>query len=238
LRCSLKGYQGQVILRRQLEKLYSRTAMYKKREREVLRAGMSDEQWDTLELGNGSKWLKPLKLGEESNSIFCRSDTINFGVSEWFPLHRFEKLYGLDHVAWDQILFQKNNGNGVRWALEGWRFKPWNCVPIGILMDKAAVNLERLRWPSRLRSNGEFILVILPNFQLDFLRMQTLLSARVIVGKAIPRISHSSQQRWVISFSPYWKYSLFDHKNEIMASVRELSNILHPKNMSSDHQER
>jgi murein L,D-transpeptidase YcbB/YkuD len=99
-------------------------------------------------------------------------------------------------------------------------------------MDKASVNLERLRWLPNTVKTGEFILVNIANYQLDYLSyLDTLLSVRVIVGKQYHESPIFTVEMSYIVFSPYWNIPYSIIKNEIMPSVRRNTNYLSQKNM-------
>jgi murein L,D-transpeptidase YcbB/YkuD len=222
-----EGYKAGDI-RRQLEKLYPDFAMYKKG-REVLRALDERRKVDTLNWKR-IKIDKTIKLGEESNSISVLRQRLKFwGYLNDYPLIS-EKLY--DSTMWLGIKsFQKNNGMESDGAIGRMTAQALNASPSD-LMDKAAVNLERLRWLPDTVKTGEFILVNIANFQLDFLsNADTLLSARVIVGKQYHESPIFTAEMSYIVFSPYWNIPYSITKNEIMPSVRRNSNYLIQKNM-------
>jgi len=222
-----EGYNARDI-RRQLEKLYPDFAMYRKG-REVLRALDEQRKTDTLNWKR-IKIDKTINVGDENNSISALRERLKF----WGYLNDYqlisEKRY--DSTMWLGVKsFQKNNGmeaDGVIGSMTG---QALNASPTD-LMDKAAVNLERLRWLPETVKTGEFILVNIANYQLDFLsNADTLFSARVIVGKQYHESPIFTAEMSYIVFSPYWNIPYSITKNEIMPAVRRNSNYLSQKNM-------
>lgn len=106
-----------------------------------------------------------------------------------------------------------------------------NASPLD-LMDKAAVNLERLRWLPDTVQNLEMILVNIANYQLDYLnRLDTVFSARVIVGKQYHESPVFTAQMSYIVFSPYWNIPPSIANKEIIPAVRKNPSYLSQKNM-------
>jgi len=215
-------------IRRQLEKLYPDFMMYKKG-REVLRSLDERRKSDTLSWKR-IKIDKTIKLGEENNAIPSLRQRLKF----WGYLNDYklvnEKLY--DSVMWYGLKdFQKSNGMEPDGAIGKMTGQALNASPTD-LMDKAAVNLERLRWLPDTVKNAEFILVNIANYQLDYLNnLDTLLSSKVIVGKQYHESPIFTAEMSYIVFSPYWNIPYSITKNEIMPSVRRNSNYLSQKNM-------
>lgn len=221
------GYKNGEI-RRQLEKLYPDFIMYRKG-REVLRALDNRRKTDTLSWKK-IKLDKSVKVGDENNAVPILRERLKF----WGYLTDYqvqsEKLY--DSTMWEGVKsFQKRNGmepDGVMGRMTG---QALNASPSD-LIDKAAVNLERLRWLPDTVKNAEFILVNIANYHLDYLsNLDTLLSARVIVGKQYHESPIFTAEMSYIVFSPYWNIPYSITKNEIMPSVRKNPNYLSQKNM-------
>lgn len=100
------------------------------------------------------------------------------------------------------------------------------------LMDIASVNLERLRWlPDTLR-DAELILVNIANYQLDYLnKLDTILTAKVIVGKEFNASPIFTAPMTYIAFSPYWNIPESITKDEIIPAVLKNPKYLDQKNM-------
>lgn len=222
-----EAYQtGEV--RKQLEKLYPDFTIYKKG-REVLRALDERRKTDTLNWKR-LKVDKSIKVGDENNSIpTIRQRLIFWGYLPDYKLTE-EKLY--DSTMWVGVKkFQQSNGMEVDGVIGRMTGEALDASPAD-LMDKAAVNLERLRWLPDPVKSGEFILVNIANYELDFLSdSDTLFSSRVIVGKEYHQSPIFSAEMSYIVFSPYWNIPYSITKNEIMPAVRRNSNYLSQKNM-------
>jgi murein L,D-transpeptidase YcbB/YkuD len=202
--------------------------MYRKG-REVLRALNEQRKVDTLSWKR-IKIDKSIKLGEENNSIPVLRQRLKFwGYLNDYPLIN-EKHY--DSAMWLGVKsFQKNNGMEVDGAIGKMTGQALNASPSD-LIDKASVNLERLRWLPDTLKTGELILVNIANYQLDFLsNTDTLFSARVIVGKQYHQSPIFTAEMSYIVFSPYWNIPYSITKNEIMPAVRRNSNYLSQKNI-------
>lgn len=215
-------------LRKSLESLYPSFNMYRKG-REVIRA------LDELRKSDSTDWKavkidKTLKLGDTNNSISVLRQRLIF----WGYLSQDSvpdpKLYDSAMMIAVQA-FQKRNGMEPDGALGKMTVNALNQSP-GNLMDKAAVNMERLRWlPDTLR-DSELIVVNIANYQLDYLsKGDTLISAKVIVGKQYHASPIFSAPMKYIVFSPYWNIPTSIARNEIIPSIRRNPNYLSQKNM-------
>jgi murein L,D-transpeptidase YcbB/YkuD len=215
-------------IRRQLEKLYPDFTMYRKG-REVLRSLDERRKVDTVNWKR-IKIDKTIKVGEENNSIPALRQRLKFwGYLNDYPLIS-EKFY--DSTMWLGVKsFQKSNGMEDDGAIGKMTGLALSTSPKD-LMDKAAVNLERLRWLPDTVKNSEFILVNIANYQLDYLKnLDTLFTARVIVGKQYHESPIFTAEMSYLVFSPYWNIPYSITKNEIMPSVRKNPNYLSQKNM-------
>jgi len=215
-------------IRRQLEKLYPDFTIYK-RGREVIRSLDELSKTDTL------YWKrvtvdKTIKPGDENSAIPALRDRLIFwGYLSQYPIVA-QKLYDSTMVQAVQE-FQKNNGLEPDGAIGKLTGQALNYSPKDLL-DKASVNLERLRWLPDTIKNQEFILVNIANYQLDYIRnLDTLFSARVIVGTQYHESPIFSAEMSYIVFSPYWNIPNSIIKNEIIPSVRKNPNYLVQKNM-------
>jgi murein L,D-transpeptidase YcbB/YkuD len=129
------------------------------------------------------------------------------------------------------IAFQRNNGLEPDGAIGKLTGQALNQSPSD-LIDKASVNLERLRWLPDTIQNQEFILVNIANYQLDYIaNLDTLFSARVIVGKQYHESPIFTANMSYIVFSPYWNIPNSIVRNEIIPLVRRNPNYLTQKNM-------
>jgi murein L,D-transpeptidase YcbB/YkuD len=127
--------------------------------------------------------------------------------------------------------FQQKNGMEPDGAIGKMTGQALNFSP-NDLMDKAAVNLERLRWLPDSVKNHKFILVNIANYQLDYINnLDTIFSTRAIVGKQYHETPIFTAEMSYIVFSPYWNIPYSIVKKEIAPSVRKNSNYLSKKNM-------
>ncbi|MDN3686802.1 L,D-transpeptidase family protein [Cyclobacterium jeungdonense] len=99
------------------------------------------------------------------------------------------------------------------------------------LMDKLAVNMERLRWLPDTTLQ-EFILVNIANYSLDLIRERdTLLHSKVIVGKSYRKTPVFNATMSYLVFSPTWTLPPTILKNDALPAIRKNINYLAQKNM-------
>jgi murein L,D-transpeptidase YcbB/YkuD len=215
-------------IRKSLESLYPSFNIYRKG-REVIRALDERRKSDSTDW-KPIKIDKTLKVGDSNNSVTSLRKRLIF----WSYLSQDSvpdpKLYDSAMMAAVQA-FQKRNGMEPDGALGKMTVNALNQSPRN-LMDKAAVNMERLRWlPDSLR-DSEMILVNIANFHLDYLsKGDTIFSGKVIVGKQYHASPIFSAPMKYIVFSPYWNIPTSIAKNEIIPSIRRNPNYLKQKNM-------
>jgi murein L,D-transpeptidase YcbB/YkuD len=222
-----KGVKS-VDIRRQLETLYPDFTIYKKG-REVIRSMDERRKSDTLSWKR-VKIDKTIKVGDENSIIpILRDRLIFWGYLSQYPISD-QKRY--DSAMMQGVKkFQMNNGMEPDGAIGKLTGQALNYSPAD-LMDKASVNLERLRWLPDTVRNQEFILVNIANYQLDYInKLDTMLSARVIVGKQYHESPIFTADMSYIVFSPYWNIPSSIIKKEIVPSVRKNPNYLDQKNM-------
>jgi murein L,D-transpeptidase YcbB/YkuD len=127
--------------------------------------------------------------------------------------------------------YQLNNGMEPDGAIGNLTAESLNNSPAN-LMDIAAVNMERLRWLSDTLLDSELILVNVANYQLDYLnRLDTVLTAKVIVGKEYNESPVFSAPMTYIAFSPYWNIPASITNGEIIPQLKKNPNYLEQKNM-------
>lgn len=215
-------------IRKSLESLYPSFNIYRKG-REVIRALDERRKSDSTDW-RPVKIDKTLKVGESNNSVTAlRQRLIFWGYLSSDPVSD-PKLYDSAMMAAVQA-FQKRNGMEPDGALGKMTVNALNQSPRN-LMDKAAANMERLRWlPDSLR-DSEMILVNIANFHLDYLsKGDTLFSGKVIVGKQYHASPIFSAPMKYIVFSPYWNVPTSIAKNELIPIIRRNPNYLWQKNM-------
>lgn len=218
----------QADIRRNLETLYPNFSIYKKG-REVLRAMDERAKSDTLNW-KPVKVDKSIKVGDIHGAVPTLRERLQFwGYLEDYSLTD-PKLY--DSTMFLGVKkFQEKNGMEPDGAIGKNTAAGLNASPLD-LMDKAAVNLERLRWLPDTVQNLEMILVNIANYQLDYLnRLDTVFSARVIVGKQYHESPVFTAQMSYIVFSPYWNIPPSIANKEIIPAVRKNPSYLSQKNM-------
>jgi murein L,D-transpeptidase YcbB/YkuD len=218
--------EGQI--RQNLEILYPEFSIYKKG-REVLRRLVDEEKADTLNWKK-VKITKAIKVGESNSVIPALRERLQYwGILETY---NFEdpKLY--DSVMMAGVKdFQGMHGMEIDGVIGKMTLAAMNDSPKA-RVDKARVNLERLRWLPDTVKNAEFILVNIANFQLDYLsNLDTLFSARVIVGTKYHETPIFQADMSYIVFSPYWNIPSSIIKSEIIPSVRKSPNYIQSRNM-------
>lgn len=215
-------------IRRNLETLYPKFAMYK-RGREVLRAMDERTKTDTLDW-KAVKLNKSIKVGENHSAIPTLRERLNYWGYAKSDSVADSKMYD-SAMFLGMKAFQLKNGMEPDGIIGKNTAIALNASP-GMLMEKAAVNLERLRWLPDTVQNLEFILVNIANYQLDYLsRQDTLFSTRVIVGKLYHESPIFTAQMSYLVFSPYWNIPQSIARNEIIPSVRKNPAYLSQKNM-------
>jgi murein L,D-transpeptidase YcbB/YkuD len=224
----LKDAISEQDIRKNLERLYPKFSIYKKG-REVLRAMYERTKTDTLDW-KVVKLDKSIKVGDSHATIPILRERLKY----WG--------YAKDYVAGDAKVYDSAMYLGVKAFQLRNGMEPDGVIgkntAIGLsaspalLMDKAAVNLERLRWLPDTVRNLEMILVNIANYQLDYVdKLDTLFSARVIVGKQYHESPVFTAPMSYIVFSPYWNIPPSITKSEIMPAVRKNPAYLSQKNM-------
>lgn len=211
-----------------LESLYPDFKIYKKG-REIIRDLDEKSKVDTL-VWKTVNLDKSLKLGNSHASIPGLRDRLIF----WGFLKPYEVK---DQLVFDSEMeeglkrYQKNNGMEPDGTIGNLTAESLNNSPSN-LMDIASVNLERLRWlPDTLR-DAELILVNIANYQLDYLnKLDTILTAKVIVGKEYNASPIFTTPMTYIAFSPYWNIPESITKDEIIPAVLKNPKYLDQKNM-------
>jgi murein L,D-transpeptidase YcbB/YkuD len=211
-----------------LESLYPEFKIYRKG-REVIRDLDEKRKTDTL-VWKTVNLEKSLKIGDTHAAIPGLRDRLIF----WGYLKPYELK---DNLVFDPQMedglkkYQLNNGMEPDGAIGNLTAESLNNSP-SKLMDIAAVNMERLRWLSDTLRNSELILVNVANYQLDYLnKLDTILTAKVIVGKEYNASPVFSAPMTYIAFSPYWNIPASITKDEIVPAMRKNPKYLAQKNM-------
>lgn len=215
-------------IRKSLEQLYPNFTIYRKG-REVIRSMDELSKKDSLDW-KAIKIDKAIKVGDSNNAIPAIRQRLQF----WGHL---KEGYDAESKIYDSVLFaavksfQKENGMEPDGAIGKNTVEGLNASP-AYLLDKASINLERLRWLPDTVRDAEFILVNIANYQLDYInKLDTVFSSKVIVGKRYHESPIFTAQMSYIVFSPYWNIPTSIAKNEIIPSIRKNPNYLNQKNM-------
>jgi murein L,D-transpeptidase YcbB/YkuD len=211
-----------------LESLYPEFKIYKKG-REVIRDLDEKRKVDTL-IWKTVNLEKSLKMGDSNESVPRLRERLIF----WGFLQPYELT---DEFLFDSEMeealkrYQKNNGMEPDGTIGNLTAESLNNSP-SKLMDIAAVNMERMRWLADTLRDSELILVNVANYQLDYLnKMDTILTAKVIVGKEYNESPVFSAPMTYIAFSPYWNIPASITQEEIVPAMRKNPNYLAQKNM-------
>mgnify|MGYP005748449683 CR=1 FL=1 len=215
-------------IRRNLEKFYPKFTIYKK-SREVLRA-LDERTKGQLPEWKRVKLDKSIKVGDTQPSIPALREILTFWGYLMDSLAQDSKVY--DSTMFRSVqAFQKKNGLESDGILGKNTVAALNFSPAD-LMDKAAVNLERLRWLPDTIQKLDLIIVNIANFQLDYIsKLDTLFSSKVIVGKEYTASPIFTAPMSYIVFSPYWNIPNSITRKEIIPAVRKNSDYLNQKNM-------
>lgn len=215
-------------IRRNLETIYPKFTSYK-RGREVIRQLDEKSKVDSLNW-KPIKIDKTIKVGESNNSIPVIRQRLQF----WGYMGHYEtenpKVY--DSLLFEGVKeFQRKNGMEPDGALGKNSVAGINNSP-NVLLDRAAVNMERLRWLPDTLKEAEIILVNIANYRLDYIyKLDTLFSSKVIVGKQYHATPIFSAAMSYIVFSPYWNIPNSIARNEIIPAIRKNPDYLRQKNM-------
>ncbi|MDO8966207.1 MAG: L,D-transpeptidase family protein [Algoriphagus sp.] len=215
-------------IRRNLETIYPKFTSYK-RGREVIRQLDEKSKVDSLNW-KPIKIDKTIKVGESNNSIPVIRQRLQF----WGYMGHYEtenpKVY--DSLLFEGVKeFQRKNGMEPDGALGKNSIAGINNSP-NVLLDRAAVNMERLRWLPDTLKEAEIILVNIANYRLDYIyKLDTLFSSKVIVGKQYHATPIFSAAMSYIVFSPYWNIPNSIARNEIIPAIRKNPDYLRQKNM-------
>ncbi|PZX55629.1 L,D-transpeptidase family protein [Algoriphagus chordae] len=215
-------------IRQSLESLYPKFSIYKKG-REVLRALVEVEAEDTL---NWKKInvSKALRAGDQDSSIpILRSRLQYWGFLETYELEQ-PKLYDSTMMIGVKS-FQAAHGMDNDGIIGKMTAAAMNDSP-SRKVEKARVNMERLRWLPDTVKKAEFILVNIANYQLDYLKnLDTLLTERVIVGRKYHESPIFMAEMSYIVFSPYWNIPYSITHAEVIPSARKNPNYIASRNM-------
>lgn len=211
-----------------LESLYPTFDSYKKA-REIIRDLEEKAKGDSLEWKTVTL-KESLKKGDSHQSIPRFRERLIFW--EFLKPYDFKDELVFDDAMEESLRkYQEANGMEPDGAIGDLTAESLNNSP-NKLIDIASVNLERMRWLTDSLFDSELIFVNVANYQLDYLnKRDTLLSAKVIVGKEYNESTVFAAPMSYIVFSPYWNIPESIAQEEIIPAVRKNSKYLEEKNM-------
>jgi murein L,D-transpeptidase YcbB/YkuD len=106
-------------------------------------------------------------------------------------------------------------------------------VPVGDLIKKIIVNMERCRWISpEFAKSKEYIVVNIPSFRLNMIRNgKNEFESPVVVGKNTTKTVIFSGMLTYIVFSPYWNLPQSIIDKEVKPGMKKNKNYLAAQNM-------
>ncbi|MEL1244362.1 L,D-transpeptidase family protein [Flavobacterium sp. DGU11] len=106
-------------------------------------------------------------------------------------------------------------------------------VPVGDLIKKLTVNMERCRWvPPTINTQKEYIVVNIPSYRMRYVRDgKPFLTSNVVVGKDLNKTVVFSGQMSYLVFSPYWNVPTSILEKEIKPGIAKNPNYLAEHNM-------
>ncbi|MFN3997781.1 murein L,D-transpeptidase [Algoriphagus sp.] len=211
-----------------LESLYPEFKIYRKG-REVIRDLAEKQKTDTL-AWKPVNLPKSLKVGDTNDAIPQLRNRLIFW--DFLQPYEFKNELVFDSLMEEGLKkYQSYNGMEPDGAIGNLTAESLNNSPAK-LMDIAAVNMERMRWLSDTLRDTELILVNVANYQLDYLvKLDTVLTAKVIVGEEYNASPVFSAPMTYIAFSPYWNIPTSIVKDEIAPAMRKNPKYLDQKNM-------
>jgi murein L,D-transpeptidase YcbB/YkuD len=215
-------------IRKSLESLYPPFEMYRK-SREVIRLmeeknKSNNLDWKTIKLD------KSLKVGESAKMVSELRKRLIFW--DFLPVSADSGMDVYDSVMMKAAqIFQSQNGMNPDGVIGKMTLDALNQSPRK-LIDKAAVNLERMRWLGDLPIDSEIVVVNIPNFQVNYIyNADTIFTSKVIVGtKKHSSPIFTSQMKYIV-FSPYWNVPNSIARNELIPIIRRNPSYLRQKNM-------
>ncbi|WP_246255563.1 L,D-transpeptidase family protein [Cyclobacterium plantarum] len=217
-------------VRQQLFSLHPKFPIYQ-RMRQSLKKYYEMEQAST-----GLNWKnpvpeEPLEPGQAATQIPAIRDILIF----WKDLENYAQGVGEIEV-YDSLMmegvkrFQLRNGLLPDGKLGKATIEALNQDPKA-LIDKAMVNMERLRWLPDTTLQ-EFVLVNIANYSMDYIRERdTLLHSNAIVGQSYRKTPVFNAEMSYLVFSPTWTVPPTILKNDVIPAVKKDIGYLAVKRM-------
>jgi len=104
-------------------------------------------------------------------------------------------------------------------------------IPVGDLIEKIVVNMERCRWvPERM--DGDYMVVNIPSFKLYVYQSDSLIwDMNIVAGQVLHQTVIFTGDLKYIVFSPYWNVPTSILQNEIMPGIQSDPDYLEKHNM-------
>lgn len=224
----LKSVAGGSSVEKAFEKLYPNSELYAQG-KEAIKELYEIRNNDTL------VWeFEPVEGAIEVGELHSAIPALRKRLIFWGFLEPYETE---DPTLFDSTMFaglqnyQKSNGMNPDGVIGSLVAESLNNSPQN-LIDIASINMERLRWMPKMDWDQEMVIVNIANYQLDYLKkVDTVFTAKVIVGKEYSESPTFTAPMSYIVFSPYWNIPESITNDEIIPSIEKNPNYLSQKNM-------
>ncbi|MFC5192830.1 murein L,D-transpeptidase [Algoriphagus aquatilis] len=219
---------AQEDLRAGLAKLYPKTLLYA--EGKQLMRELDEKQKKEPVNWKSIKTDRAFKVGDFNPVI----SQVRERLAYWgfVPSRVLEDPKKYDSLLLDRVLdFQKSKGMTADGVLGTLTLEALNDSP-SELVDKIALNLERLRWIPDEFFEGEAIFVNIPSFQLIYRSgADTLFSTKVIVGTVKHQSPVFTAPMSYLVMSPYWNIPPSIARNETIPAIKRNPSYLESNRM-------
>lgn len=206
-------------LKERLVSLWPRYQVYRSMRKNMKQyfsmAETMEEPWDKMR-------GKTIKVNEENKLI----PEVRERLQYWGDLDREEGSEGnhYDSALFEGVKrFQKRNGLDADGVIGKDTYTALNEDPAS-LIQKVAVNMERLRWLPDTVLEGRFVMVNIANFQLDYLQdngLDTVFTSRVIVGREYHTTPVFNGEMAYIVLSPTWTVPSSIIRREMIPKIKK-----------------
>jgi len=217
-------------VRQQLFSLHPKFPIYQ-RMRHSLKKYHEMEQTGSGLLWNNPEPEKPLEPGQRAEQVPAIRDILVF----WKDLENYapdtNRIDVYDSLMAEGVKrFQLRHGLQPDGKLGKATIQALNQSP-RTLIEKAMVNMERLRWLPDTTLQ-ELILVNIANYSMDYIRARdTLLHSNAIVGQSYRKTPVFNAELSYLVFNPTWTVPPTILKNDVIPAVKKDIGYLARKNM-------
>lgn len=206
------------------EPLYPQYGLLKSMLKKYRQITFSD--WDTLQLPDGVKSIKP---GNDYPVVAAIKNRLNI-LGDGIALDSTTLLDSATVVAIQ--LFQTRHGLTSDGVAGEKFFKEINISPTDRIRQ-IEINMERMRWLPDAPS-GNYIMVNIPEYTMHIFENDTLAwDMKVVVGKSSSSTTIFNDELEYIVFSPYWVPPPSILNNEILPALKKDANYLKKENMEA-----